>query len=311
MKKARSIAPSPAVLPGPEAARRVPARKALGQHFLTDEVVLQQILSASELEPTDTVVEVGPGLGAVTRRLVGRAGRVIAIEMDHRLAASLGRSLGNPPNLRVINADAREVDLAEALDAGTRYKMVANLPYYAANPIMRRFLEADAKPSLMVVMVQSEVARSMVAEGGRMSLLAVGIQIYGIPSIICEVPSRAFYPPPKVTSAVVRIDLRPRPAVEVDDMDGFFDIVRAGFSAPRKQLRNSLGLGLGVSTDQASSLLASVGLDPRRRAETLGLEEWGCLYRAWRGRKGDRGNQSLCEDKSDPGGSGPPLRRLS
>ena len=258
---------------------RASPRKALAQHFLVDRDVLQQILSEGEVSDQDTIVEVGPGRGAVTRQLVSRAQRVIAIEMDPRLAASLSASLGNPSNLKVVNADAREVDLAQLLEVEGEYKLVANLPYYAANPILRHFLETDRhKPALAVVMVQVEVAKRMVAEGGRMSLLAVGIQIYGIPRIVCHVPPRAFAPPPKVTSALVRIDIRPHPAIEVDDVDRFFDVVRAGFSAPRKQLLNSLSQGLGISADRAGRLLGSAGLDPKRRAENLSLEEWGELY---------------------------------
>ena len=261
--------------PRPQASRR----KALAQHFLVDRNVLECILSEADVGHQDTVVEVGSGHGAVTRQLVSRADRVIAIEMDPRLAASLSASLGNPSNLKVINADAREVDLAQILEVEGPYKLVANLPYYAANPILRRFLEAGRhRPTLAVVMVQKEVANRMASEGGRMSLLAVGIQLYGIPRVVCLVPPRAFAPPPKVTSALVRIDLRPHPAIEVDDVDRFFDVVRAGFSAPRKQLLNSLSLGLGISTDRAGHLLGVAGLDPRRRAENLSLEEWGKLY---------------------------------
>ena len=259
------------------------ARKSLAQHFLVDRRVLGLILHESEAGPEDTIVEVGPGRGVLTRELIRTANRVIAIEVDSRLAGSLTRSLGNPPNLRVINADAREVDLTEVLQGEQDYKVVANLPYYAAIPILRRFLEADQHaPSLVVVMVQKEVARSMVAEGGRMSLLAVGIQLYGIPRIICEVPARAFAPPPKVTSAVVRIDPRRHPSVPVEDIAEFFNMVRAGFSAPRKQLRNSLSLGLSVSTEQTGRLLELAGLDPKRRAENLNLEEWWDLYQASR-----------------------------
>ena len=280
--------------------QRLLARKQLGQHFLLETGVVQKILSASELGPGDAVLEVGPGLGALTGQLVRSAKKVIAIEMDSRLAASLFESLDSPPNLSVIHADAREVDLAEVLDGEGDYKMVANLPYYSANPILRRFLEADTcRPSLMVVMLQKEVARSMVAEAGRMSLLAVATQLYGIPRIICDVPPQAFYPPPKVTSSVVRIDVRSRRAIEVDNVEEFFDVVRAGFFAPRKQLRNSLSLGLGISTDQTSYLLEMAGLDPRRRPGDLSLEEWGILYRA--GKEGfNRGDQGLRQDKSDP-----------
>ena len=259
------------------------ARKALAQHFLVDQSVLEQILRESEAGPEDTIVEVGPGRGVLTRGLVRRAKRVIAVEMDPHLAASLPETLDNPPNLRVINADAREVDLTQVLQDEVRYKLVANLPYYAANPIVRRFLESEQhRPFLMVVMVQREVAGRMVAEGGRMSLLAVGIQLYGIPRIICEVPPRAFAPPPKVTSAVVKIDPRPHSSVPVEDVAEFFNMVRAGFSAPRKQLRNSLSLGLGVSAQESGRLLEVAGLDPAQRAETLSLEEWWKLYQASR-----------------------------
>ena len=233
------------------------------------------------MSPHDTVLEVGPGLGAVTVRLVQSAKYVVAIEIDPRLAASLPGRLGNPPNLKVINADARDVELTNVLEENASYKLVANLPYYAANPILRRFLETDRhRPSLMVVMVQREVARSMVAEDGRMSLLAVGIQLYGIPSIICDVPPEAFYPPPKVTSTVVRVEPRRRMAIEVENTEGFFNVVRAGFFAPRKQIRNSLGLGLSMSTEQAGHLLESAKLDPKLRPENLSLEEWGRLYEA-------------------------------
>ena len=257
------------------------ARKALGQHYLTDKGTIRQILSTSQLDPHDTVLEVGPGLGAVTSQLVKRAKYVVAIEIDPRLAASLPGRLGNPSNLRVMTADARDVELANILEENISYKLVANLPYYAANPILRRFLETDKyRPSLMVVMVQREVARSMAAEDGRMSLLAVGIQLYGIPSIICDVPPEAFCPPPKVTSTVVRIEPRRRMAVEVENTEGFFNVVRAGFFAPRKQIRNSLGLGLNISSEQVGHLLESAKLDPKLRPENLSLEEWGRLYQA-------------------------------
>ncbi|MCE2464206.1 MAG: ribosomal RNA small subunit methyltransferase A [Dehalococcoidia bacterium] len=269
----------------PESSRRPSARpstrKALGQHYLTDKGTIQQILSTSQLNPHDTVLEVGPGLGAVTFPLVQSAQSVVAIEIDPRLAASLPGRLGNPPNLRVINADARDVELTNVLEENANYKLVANLPYYAASPILRRFLETVThRPALIVVMVQREVARSMAAEDGRMSLLAVGIQVYGIPSIICDVPPEAFYPPPKVTSTVVKIVPRHRMAIEVENTEGFFNVVRAGFFAPRKQIRNSLGLGLSMSTEQVGHLLESAKLDPKLRPENLSLEEWGRLYQA-------------------------------
>jgi 16S rRNA (adenine1518-N6/adenine1519-N6)-dimethyltransferase len=257
------------------------ARKALGQHFLVDNSILDRIAAAAELTPEDVVAEVGPGLGALTRRLVQQAGWVAAIEMDAELAASLPARLGNPSNLTVVEADARSVDIASLVGEETRYKVVANLPYYAANPIIRRFLESEPRPSLMVVMVQREVAQSMIASPGEMSILSVAVQYYAAPSLACNVPPRAFRPPPKVTSSVVKLRLRERPAVEVADSAAFFMLVRAGFSAPRKQLRNSLAQGLGVSGDEAGRLLAWAEVDGKRRAETLSLEEWAEIYHVW------------------------------
>ena len=269
----------------PKSGHRIAARQRLGQYFLVDPTVLAQILSASEVGPEDTVVEVGPGRGALTRELVARAKAVIAIELDSGLAACLGRALGDPPNLHVINDDAREIDLDQVLEGLESYKLVANLPYYAASPILRRFLEAGKRrPSVLVVTIQREVAKSMVAEGGRMSLLAVAIQLYGVPRIIGYVPPGAFRPQPKVTSAIVRIDPLPNPAVEVADVDEFFHIVRAGYFAPRKQLRNSLSLGLGIPAGRAGDLLESAGVQPGRRAENLSLAEWERIYRAAGGR---------------------------
>ena len=260
---------------------RLKPRKALGQHFLVDGRVLSRIVAAAELAPDDVVLEVGPGSGTLTRRLLQHVARVVAVEMDPDLTASLSERLGHPPNLIAIQADARTVDLIPLVGEGTPYKVVANLPYYAANPIVRRFLESSPKPSLMVVMVQQEVAQSMVAGPGDMSILSVAVQYYAAPRLICTVPPSAFRPPPKVRSAVVRLEPRSRPAVEVDDEAAFFALVRAGFAAPRKQLRNSLSQGLSVPSAEVGQLLQSVGLDGRRRPETLSVEEWAQVYWTW------------------------------
>ena len=237
------------------------ARQALAQHFLVDQGVLANIIQASDLSLNDTVVEVGPGRGVLTRELVKAAGRVVAVELDSELASSLPRRLGNPPNLTVLHADARRVDLDNLAD----YKVVANLPYYAANPLVRRFLEAEHKPLYMVVMVQREVAESMAALPGKMSLLSVGVQFYGSPKIICTVPASSFRPPPKVDSAVLRIDVFPHPRQAVDDVPRFFKLAQAGFAAPRKQIRNSLALGMKWSAEQAGDFLKHSDIDARRR----------------------------------------------
>ncbi|MSQ07107.1 MAG: ribosomal RNA small subunit methyltransferase A [Dehalococcoidia bacterium] len=263
-------------------ARRGSA-KSLGQHFLTDERILERIVTAAEIVPQDLVLEVGPGRGAVTRLLVAQAAQVVAVELDSELAAALPARLDHPTNLTVIVGDARIVDVAALVGPGRPlgYKVVANLPYYAANPIIRRFLESPPCPELMVVMVQQEVARSMTASPGDMSILSVAVQFYAQATLVCAVPPSAFLPPPKVTSAVVKLTPWVTPPVPLADPAAFFTVVRAGFAAPRKQLRNSLAQGLGVEVGRVSALLDSLGLDGRRRAETLSLEEWAGIYRAW------------------------------
>lgn len=259
-------------------------KKRLGQHFLIDEGVLEQIVSSAGLTPQDVVVEVGPGLGLLTRELAKRVGRVIAVELDVQLVAVLKKTLSSFTNVFIVQADILKVPPGELVgrycveDAG--YKVVANLPYYITSPVLRHFLEASLKPQLMVVMVQREVGEAIAASSGNMSLLSVSVQFYAKPSVIAYVPAQSFYPPPKVDSVVLRLDLLPQPVVVVDDVAGFFDTVRRGFSSPRKQLHNSLAQGLGVSAAPVVSLLKAVGIESQRRAETLTLEEWA---KVWRG----------------------------
>ena len=255
------------------------AVKGLGQHFLIDGRVLERILSAAEITPGDTVVEVGAGLGILTRELARRAGWVIAIEVDARLASALEETLAPLANITIVNADVLETapeTLIEVAEVGAKaqYKVVANLPYYIAVAVLRHFLEASLKPALMVITVQKEVAQAMVAQPGEMSILSISVQLYGKPSIVDYVPARSFYPAPKVDSAIVRIETYDHPAAEVNDVARFFEVVRGGFAAPRKQLHNSLAQGLGVLPREAATLLARVGIDQKRRAQTLSLEEW-------------------------------------
>jgi 16S rRNA (adenine1518-N6/adenine1519-N6)-dimethyltransferase len=256
------------------------ARKSLGQHFLIDEAVLNTIVEAAELSPEDIVIEVGPGLGILTVELCRHAGNVIAVELDTRLASLLQRRLASLSNLNVINADILKVTPSQLLAGKSKYKVVANLPYYITSPVLRYFVEASPKPSLMVVMVQKEVGEAIVAGPGKMSLLAVSLQIYSEPKIISYVPSRCFYPQPKVDSVILRFDVLPEPAVKVADINEFFEIVKCGFSSPRKQLHNSLAHGWGVKSAEVVLLLKKANIDPKRRAETLSLEEWAKLYKA-------------------------------
>ena len=264
------------------------ARKGLGQHFLIDERVLDLITEAAELTTSDVVVEVGPGLGVLTRDLARQSGRVITVELDDKLAAILKKSLAPLGNVTVINEDILRVDSvgllrgeevgSSPIDIST-YKVVANLPYYITAPVLRHFLETSFKPRNMVVMVQKEVADTIIAGPGRMSVLGISVQFYGEPEIVSYVPARCFYPAPEVDSAILKIRLYPQSPLEATDEKRFFKLVRAGFTAPRKQLGNSLTQGLEWSRASVLYLLKEADIQPQRRAETLTLDEWIKLWK--------------------------------
>ena len=265
------------------------ARKSLGQHFLVDEAVLNDIVAAAELETSDVVLEIGPGLGVLTRELAARAGWVVAVELDRGLASVLRQELASFNNVVVVNEDIlktaplslldrQNLNLPGPADSRQNYKVVANLPYYITAAVLRHLLGASLKPKLMVIMVQKEVAEAIVARAGNMSLLSVSVHFYGEPTIVSYVPASSFYPPPEVDSAILKIMLHPQPVVRVTDEAGFFRLVRAGFSTRRKQLANSLAGGLGLPKAEVLSLLETVVISSQRRAETLTLEEWARLW---------------------------------
>jgi 16S rRNA (adenine1518-N6/adenine1519-N6)-dimethyltransferase len=265
------------------------ARKKLGQHFLIDPGVLEIILKAAVLTPSDVVIEVGPGLGILTRVLAQKVGRVVAVELDDRLAAALQENLTSLHNVTVINEDILKLDptvLLNKLGSQGEYKVVANLPYYITASVLRHFLEAAVKPQNMVVMVQKEVAEAIAAQPDRMSLLGISVQFYGEPIVIDYVPAASFYPVPEVDSAVLRIDVYPEPKVAICDVDSFFKLVRTGFSAARKQLANSLAQGLGMPRIEVLPFLEKAGIEPKRRAETLSLDEWARLWAVFTGAGG-------------------------
>lgn len=260
------------------------ARKGLGQHFLIDRNVLAKSISAAELGSNDVVVEVGPGLGILTEELVETAKAVIAIEVDPQLSAILTQRLGHLPNVTIVEDDVLGINIAGIVCSvsgsdSSNYKVVANLPYFIATAVIRRFLEAEMKPGRMVVMVQKEIAQNIVAAGGKNGILSISVALYGKPMVVSYVKPQSFYPPPEVDSAIVQIDMYEHPALDVNTED-FFRVVKAGFSTPRKQLRNSLANGLSISPSTAATLLNKAGISPQRRAETLSLEEWGKVYQA-------------------------------
>ena len=273
------------------------ARKGLAQHFLVDDEVLKLVVSTAQLAPVDIVIEVGPGLGVLTAELARQAGRVLAIELDNKLAAILQQTLASFDNVAIINQDVLEIDPATLLreqeikipsPADTSYKVVANLPYYITSPVLRHFLEASLKPQTMVVMVQKEVAESIAAAPGQMSLLSISVQFYGRPTVVSHVPADSFYPPPEVDSAILRIDVYSQPPIPITNVKGFFDLVRAGFTASRKQIANSLAQGLQLPKSEILPFLEKSDIAPQRRAETLTLEEWAHLWQvfAWKGESG-------------------------
>ncbi|MEJ2209461.1 MAG: 16S rRNA (adenine(1518)-N(6)/adenine(1519)-N(6))-dimethyltransferase RsmA [Anaerolineae bacterium] len=256
-------------------AHELRPRKRLGQNFLVDPVALERIVEAAELDSTDAVVEVGAGVGNLTRLLAGRAGQVLAVEVDEGLIEVLREEVADLPNVSVLHGDVLGVSDFGFSHLG--YVVVGNLPYYITSAVLRHFLEERPRPSRLIVTVQREVAQRVVAGPGDMSLLAVSVQFYGRPEIVARIPAGAFYPAPQVDSAVLRITVDPAPrlalAPGVTERD-FFQAVRAGFSQKRKTLRNSLSGGLRLSKGEVEAALQRAGVDPRRRAETLSLEEW-------------------------------------
>ena len=256
------------------------ARKRLGQNFLEDVCIRDAIIEAAGVTASDTVLEVGPGLGVLTEKLIEKAGRVIAVELDGNLALLLKKKLSNSQNLQIIHADILNVDLKEILGSVSSYKVVANIPYYITSPILHYFVHSRLRPGLMVIMMQKEVADEVASKAGHMNFLAVSMQLFSKPEIVCKVPASSFNPRPKVDSAVVKFNMLEKPAVPVDNIDRFLKLVHAGFAAPRKQLRNSLAIGLKLKFDEVVDLLARSHIDPQRRPGTLALEEWMELYRA-------------------------------
>ena len=268
----------------------VPPKKSLGQHFLVDRSHLEQIVAAADLTPEDTVLEIGPGLGTLTQELANRAGRVVAVELDDRLVQPLREQFADRPHVQIVHGDILALAPAALLQPHTpptgqqtaaplRYKVVANLPYYITSAILRHVLEATPPPTLVVVLVQLEVAQRICAQPGDLSLLAVSVQYYAQPRLVHRVPAGAFRPRPQVDSAVLRLEVHPQPIVAVPP-DRFFAVARAGFGQKRKQLLNSLAAGLGLPKPESQAALLKAGIDPTRRAETLSLEEWGALCNA-------------------------------
>ena len=270
-------------------------KKGLGQNFLVDPVHRARIVAAADLTADDMVLEIGPGPGVLTELIAQQAGRVVAVELDDRLIPILRERFADQPHVTIVHGDILKLNVGALMtkDQGRRtnagdssvfgrssfvgYKVVANLPYYITSAAIRHLLESVPPPELLVLTVQREVAERMVASPPDMSLLALGVQFYATACIVEHIPAGAFYPKPKVDSAVVRLERRPEPVVSGVSAEAFFRAACAGFSQPRKQLRNSLAAGMSVPPTEAEAWLTSAGIAFQRRAETLTLAEWGAL----------------------------------
>lgn len=258
-------------------AHRMRPLKSFGQNFLVDRAVLRRIVEAADIQPADQVLEVGAGTGVLTRELAKRARRVVAVELERDMLALLAETTREFRNVEVVVANLLVLDPVEVFDHEP-YKLVANLPYYITAATFRHFLESANPPRLLVVMVQYEVAQRIVAGPGDLSLLGVSVQFYGKPEIIARVPARAFYPAPKVDSAILRVDVHPRVPLTHEERESFFHLVHAGFAERRKQIHNSLAHQLHQNDEEVRSQLLAAGIEPSRRAETLSIEEWLRLW---------------------------------
>jgi len=257
-------------------------KKGLGQHFLWQSQVVERIADAAELTKEDVVLEIGPGLGILTAALARRAGQVIAVEIDETLFPLLEETLKGYDNVQLVKGDARQVDYQKLLEdyapGSTSCKVMGNLPYYIASPLIIRLLQGEFQKELLVFMVQKEVAQRMIARPGSKdySSLSVVVQYFAEPEMVFRVSPNAFCPPPEVDSAVIKLTCREHPAVRVIDEEVFFQVVHTAFRYRRKTLRNALKEG-GLLCPGEERVFTSSGISPERRGETLELEEFALL----------------------------------
>jgi len=247
--------------------------KTLGQNFLHDEAALTQVIEAAQIKPQDTVLEIGPGLGGLTRLLAIQANKVVAVEIDSHLIPILKKVLAEFSNVLLYEGNILSLDI-DSLVGISDYLVVANIPYNITSMLIRHLLESRFPPRRLVLTLQKEVAQRICANPGDMSLLALSVQVYGHPEIIAHISSAAFYPPPQVDSSVLRIDRYPAPLIPPPELGAFFQLIKAGFSQKRKTLRNSLAAGLHLNASSTEAMLKQAQIDPMRRAETLSLTEW-------------------------------------
>jgi 16S rRNA (adenine1518-N6/adenine1519-N6)-dimethyltransferase len=250
--------------------------KSLGQNFLVDEHHLARIVEASGVQPEDEVLEVGAGLGSLTRHLASAARRVVAVELDEALLRLLRQVLADFTNVEIVHGDILRIEVAKYFET-SGFLVIANIPYYLTSNLIRHLLEADPRPRRLALTIQREVAQRASAQPPEMSLLSLSVQLYGKPHIAHHIPAGAFYPAPKVDSALLIVDLFDKPSLPESKIPSFFTMAKAAFSQKRKTLANSLASLPGTNKAEAEARLEAAGIDPRRRPQTLSLEEWGRL----------------------------------
>jgi len=261
--------------------------KGLGQNFLVDQNALRKIVDYAEVTKEDTVLEIGAGLGSLTRLLAGSAGRVVAVEIDRHLVPILQEVMTPFKNVHIVEGDILELNPSTLMGENS-FIVVANIPYFITSAIIRHLLAGEVKPTRIVLTMQQEVAERICAEPGNLSLLALSVQVFGTPHIGVSIPAAAFHPPPKVDSATLRVEIHDQPLLSGKQLEHFFTLARIGFSQKRKMLRNTMSAGLHCTGAQAEELLRAAGIDPMRRAQTLDLVEWKTLvgeYETWLGKK--------------------------
>lgn len=258
------------------------ANKGLGQNFLVDQQALDNIVAAADLSASDNVVEVGPGTGFLTEQLIQKAGKVLSVELDSNMVAILRAQFLFSKNLEITNQDILKFEISNL--KFKNYKVVANIPYYITSPLLKHFLQSVNRPTLMVVLVQREVAEKVCGLTGK-SLITIETQLFGEPEIIGIVKAASFYPAPKVDSAILKIRVYDKSLVPDDQMQDFMRIVKFGFSQKRKMLNNTLGAGLHKKPAEMTELLKKIGIDPSLRPENLEISDWQKLAQSFKNLK--------------------------
>jgi 16S rRNA (adenine1518-N6/adenine1519-N6)-dimethyltransferase len=275
-------------LANPDTSINVPAllrryglrpNKRLGQNFLVDETHLSRIVDAAGVSAQNDVLEVGAGLGSLTVHLANAAKRVVAVELDEKMLGPLRETVSQLPNVEVVHANILELELAKHFDK-SGFLVVANIPYYLTSNLIRHLLETEPRPSKLALTVQVEVAERACAQPPDMSLLSLSVQVYGSPRIAHYIPAGAFYPAPKVDSAVLLIDLYEKSKFPAEKLKAFFRLAKASFAQKRKTLANSLASLPEWTKEQAVARLQTAGIDASRRPQTLSLDEWGKVVEA-------------------------------